>query len=205
MNGLSLTEAASERKENLTSHKATRTEARSADDFDWDDTVVTVIPEQPQTAVYTNADGQVVVRQHCWPDGDDLVLISPSYAIMVALAILRAAGHNDVEFVRACGGGGYEDVEVPELPQRRSVEKLTAARPDIDWGKVNADFNKFESGPKDPKAAERQRRRREKLRDSHGKSVTAERDTVTSAVTPCALPIAPRVLKEEVKNLALAR
>ncbi|QIG91973.1 hypothetical protein [Bradyrhizobium sp. 6(2017)] len=149
-------------------------------DFDWDSADV-VIPEQPRTAIFTNDDGQVVVRQHCWPDDDVVVVISPPHAITVALAILRAAGHDDIEFIRNCGAG-FEDVELPELPsprKRPNVEEMKAARPDIDWDRATADFDEFaaKTAPKDPTAAERQRRRRDKLRDSHAKSVTSERDT----------------------------
>jgi hypothetical protein len=99
-----------------------------------------------------------------------LVLISREHAIKVAHAILEAAGHGDIEFVRPCGGG-YEDV-----PIQPAVAAMMAARPDIDWKAVDQDFNEVEAGteprPKDPTAAERQRRRRAKQRDG-------DRDTVT--------------------------
>ncbi|MHC2247835.1 hypothetical protein [Bradyrhizobium elkanii] len=177
-------------------------------EFDWD-TADTVVPEQPKTAIYTNDDGQVVVRQHCWPDDDDVVLISQPNAITVALGILRAAGHHDIELIRNCGGG-YEDIELPELPsprERRLVEEMKVARPDVDWDKASADFDKLaaKTEPKDPTAAERKRRQRERERDTRDATPLAPVTSVTSAVTSRPAQNDSWLFNEEAKETALAR
>ncbi|MFK4725390.1 hypothetical protein ABIE89_006490 [Bradyrhizobium niftali] len=170
-------------------------------DFDWS-SADTVIPEQPRTAIYTNTDGHVVVRQYCWLDDDDLVVISPPNAIVFALAILRAAGHEDIEFIRNCGGG-YEDID----RERRHVEEMKAARPDIDWDKASADFDRFaaKTAPKDPTAAERKRRQRERERDTRDATPLAPVTSVTSAVTSRPAQIESWLLNEEAKETAHAR
>lgn len=175
-------------------------------DFDWS-SADTVIPEQPRTAIYTNTDGHVVVRQYCWPDDDDLVIISPPNAIAVALAILKAAGHDDIELVRN-RGGGYEDIELTEPPSpRQLVEQLKSARPDIDWCKANADFDKFaaKTAAKDPTAAQRKRRQRERERDTRDATPLAPVTSVTSAVTSRPAQIESWLLNEEAKETAHVR
>ncbi|MCA6102350.1 hypothetical protein [Bradyrhizobium australafricanum] len=177
-------------------------------DFDWNGPDV-VLEHQPRTAVFTNDRGQVVIRQEgsLDPDEDVWVFFDPSNALSLCKAVLEAAGLDNIEFVRNCGGLSYEDVELPARPSR--AEQMKASRPDINWASAEAEFARFEARQKDdesnsdcridPKirkdrtAAERQRRRREKLR--HGKSVTAERDTVTS----------PPLFQEDTQELALAR
>ncbi|WP_141340906.1 hypothetical protein [Bradyrhizobium sp. USDA 3458] len=168
-------------------------------DFDWNGPDV-VLEHQPRTAVFTNDRGQVVIRQEgsLDPDEDVWVFFDPGNALSLCKAILEAAGLDDIEFVRNCGGLSYEDVAVPARPSR--AEQMKAARPDIDWASAEEEFDrkiadKAEPAPKDRTAAERQRRRRERLRDSHGNSVTPERDTVTS----------PPLFQEETQELALAR
>jgi hypothetical protein len=47
-------------------------------DFDWikdDDNIV--LRDQPETAVYFNPQGGLVIRQQCWPDDDVVVIINP--------------------------------------------------------------------------------------------------------------------------------
>jgi hypothetical protein len=46
-------------------------------DFDWNDTESVVLHEQPATACYFNEDGDLVIRQRCWPGDDVLVVIAP--------------------------------------------------------------------------------------------------------------------------------
>ncbi|MDH2406890.1 hypothetical protein QCM77_44745 [Bradyrhizobium sp. SSUT18] len=174
-------------------------------DFEWD-TADTVIPAQPRTAIYTNTDGHVVVRQYCWLDDDDLVIISPPNAIAVALAILRAAGHDDIELIRNCGGG-YEDIGPHEPSPRQFVEQLKSARPDIDLDRANADFDKFAAltAPKDPTAAERKRRQRERERDTRDATPLAPVTSVTAAVTSRPAPLDSWLLNEGAKETALTR
>jgi poly(3-hydroxybutyrate) depolymerase len=113
----------------------------------------------------------VLVREREWNEEEDaFVLISREHAIKVAHAVLEAAGHGDIEFVRPCGGG-YEDV-----PIQPAVAAMMAARSDIDWKVVNEIEADTEPRPKDPTATERQRRRRAKQCDG-------ERDMNRDSVT----------------------
>jgi hypothetical protein len=64
-----------------------------------------------------------------------------------------------------------------DLPIRPDLAARMALRPDVDWKAANEDFNEIEAEvrepkPKDPTAAERQRRRRAKIRDGNRDSVT---------------------------------
>jgi hypothetical protein len=45
-------------------------------DFDWSDPRLTTIEEQPQTAIYINASGSLVIRQCRYPDDDAIVIIT---------------------------------------------------------------------------------------------------------------------------------
>ena len=45
-------------------------------DFDWDDRESVVLPEQPETAVYWNPRGELVIRQRRWPDDDSIIYIT---------------------------------------------------------------------------------------------------------------------------------
>jgi hypothetical protein len=45
-------------------------------DFDWNDTNTVVLREQPETAIYYNPSGDLVIRQRRWPDDDMFVVIS---------------------------------------------------------------------------------------------------------------------------------
>jgi hypothetical protein len=46
-------------------------------DFDWSDQESVVLTEQPETAVYWNPRGELVIRQRRWPDDDPCIFISP--------------------------------------------------------------------------------------------------------------------------------
>jgi hypothetical protein len=171
----------------------------STDGFQWDDEDV-VLQEQPRTAVFLNAGDGVVIRQNNWPDDDSSIIIQPQNAIRFVLAVLAAAGHDDIELIRNCGGG-YVDVELPSEPRRPRerqesgfIDAVRTERPDLHIDKALADFDQ-KMGPKDPTAAQRQRRRREKQqrqRDgvttdtmTHGDAGVTDRDidgdTVTTA------------------------
>ncbi|MCW2227236.1 hypothetical protein [Bradyrhizobium elkanii] len=181
-------------------------------DFDWDGSDV-VLEHQPKTAVYTNDRGQVVIRQEAGSlDPEDVwVYFDAANALSLCKAILEAAGHDDIEFVRNCGGLSYEDIEIPERRARRSpaeqVEQMKAARPDVDWDKASADFDKLaaKTAPKDPTAAERKRRQRERERDTRDTTPLAPVTSVTSAVTPQPAPRDAWLFNEEAKESALAR
>jgi hypothetical protein len=49
--------------------------ADAGKDLDWNDEHV-VLRGQPETAVYFNPYGGLVIRQHCWPHDDSFVVIS---------------------------------------------------------------------------------------------------------------------------------
>ena len=67
--------------------------ARDADtEFVWDRGSI-VLHEQPETAVYQNPDGFVVIRQrNDVRREDDVVIIDPAHVRMVALALLQEVG-----------------------------------------------------------------------------------------------------------------
>ena len=59
--------------------------------FDWhEDADSVVVEHSPGIAVYTNSDGNIVVRQHDYPD-DSVVIICPKDVCRVAKAITEAA------------------------------------------------------------------------------------------------------------------
>jgi hypothetical protein len=185
----------------------------STDGYDWNDGD-TVLQEQPRTAVFLNADGAVLIRQQSWPEEDDVVILQPQNAIRFVLAVLAAAGHDDIELIRSLGGEGYEDVDIPSKPPRPRehqesgfIDAVRTERPDLNIDKALADFDQ-KMAPKDPTAAQRQRRRREKLKErdnNHGGHATDEqnqRDADESRVTT-----APQLTEfnfEEEPNQALA-
>jgi hypothetical protein len=167
----------------------------STDGYDWNDGD-TVLQEQPRTAVFLNADGAVLIRQQSWPEEDDVVILQPQNAIRFVLAVLAAAGHDDIELIRSLGGCGYQDVELPSDPRRQRerqedsgfIDAVRTERPDLDVDKALADFDQ-KMAPKDPTASQRQRRRREKQRQRDGvtEAVTerdADRDGVTAPLIP---------------------
>ena len=47
-------------------------------DFDWSDPESLVLSEQPETAIYWNPRGELVIRQRRWPDDDSILFISAS-------------------------------------------------------------------------------------------------------------------------------
>jgi hypothetical protein len=126
-------------------------------DFDWREDESIAVQNQPAIAVYTNACGQVVLRrERSWDEEDDgFIHISKENVLTVIGAILRAAGMDDVYLYRQSLGGLCHDVDLP-------------ARPDLGETGSNEEPAKL----RDPTAAERQRRRRAKLRDSDRDNVT---------------------------------
>lgn len=63
-------------------------------EFDWSkDADAVVLPYQPQTAVYANGQGQVVVRQEKsdWEEYDPTILLTPQGALTVAWAMIEEA------------------------------------------------------------------------------------------------------------------
>jgi hypothetical protein len=62
-------------------------------DFDWSrDRESVVISEQRMTAVYSNGDGDLVVRQACWPEDDVWIVVARSNVQALAAAMLQEAG-----------------------------------------------------------------------------------------------------------------
>jgi hypothetical protein len=178
--------------------------------YHWDDED-TALQEQPRTAVFMNEDGAVVVRQQNGLEDDSTVIIQSQNAIRFVLAVLAAAGQDDIEVIRNLGGGGYQDVEIvpskPARPRERQesdfIDALRTERPDLNIDKALADFDQ-KSAPKDPTAAERKRRQRERQRqrESHAESVVTDRDIDDGGVT--AAPALPELDLQGGENTALA-
>jgi hypothetical protein len=55
---------------------APRATPEPSGDFDWNDGDSVVLTEQRETAIYWNPNGDLVIRQKCWPDDDVWVVIS---------------------------------------------------------------------------------------------------------------------------------
>jgi hypothetical protein len=51
----------------------------SDSDFDWDAADIVVLHKQPQTALYFNPNGALVIRQQNWPEDDVFVFIAREY------------------------------------------------------------------------------------------------------------------------------
>ena len=120
-------------------------------DFDWNEAQDhgSVVQQRHQrVAIYTNPHEDLVIRQERdWDEEyDPFIVISCAHAVTASHAILEAIGLGEVEFIRPCRGGGYEDV-----PIRPEVAAIMARRPDIDWKAVNADFNAIESEVVEPR------------------------------------------------------
>jgi hypothetical protein len=161
------------------------------DDFNWDDVADDIaIPEQAATAVFTNPNGAVVVRQSGQYDAseDMWIVFHKRHALDLVKAILSKAGLDDLAIVhvsqlRIQNGGGEL---LQTFPDRATVDAVDSAGADDD---LVADSDELtETKRTDKTAAERQRRRREKLkeRDNHGEShadKANERDADDSRVT----------------------
>jgi len=121
--------------------------------FDWAGDDAVIVPAQRALAVYANPRGDVVIRAERdeYEEDDPFICVAPANALAVARAMIEAAGLGPVEFVRPLGGGGYEDIEAPD------VSPLALPAP---------------AQPKDKTAAARARRYRKNKRD-------AERDAST--------------------------
>jgi hypothetical protein len=144
----------------------------STGDFSWKDAVnncEVVIPQTPETAVYTNEAGGIVIRQHDWPEDDTWVYFDKSYAVRIAKAIL------------ACADLDMEIVHVSQIRVQNGAGEVLQPFPDqatVDAVNRAADLVEDDKDDEDPAerkrkaAAERQRRRREKLkgRDNHAES-----------------------------------
>jgi hypothetical protein len=148
-------------------------------DFNWwgDDEAI-VVRAQDAVAIYANGQGGIVLRaQRAWDETDDsLVIVNRSNIIRVIYGMLRAAGYGDFQLYRTNGiacedvpdprddDGSYPDGE--EEPDREHVEQTEIRLIE------NA------SNAKDPTAAERQRRHRERKRNGRN-----GHDSVTCHVT----------------------
>ena len=125
-----------------------------------------VAQRQDSVACYENANGSITIRrERDWDEDDDVIIVITKANVPAFVrAILRAAG-SDLELVRSLGNGSYEDVHS-----------------DIDWRAANTDSHRFEAAeenaerrslstkvPKDPTAAERQRRSRASRKNGRGR------------------------------------
>lgn len=95
-----------------------------------------VVSEQSEIFVSTDDDGDVIIHQYRWDEGDVLIFVCPQNALAVSKAILKAAGID------------------PDATAREVIAERASAN-------------------------ERQRRHREKLRDSHADNTV----TVTAKLT----------------------
>ncbi len=126
----------------------------TSDNFDWCSDPAVILHEQPPIAVYTNESGAIILRMggDVIQNYDQIIIIRPENALAIVGAILRAADMGDVELSRKLFdmpyGAGYEDVELP---------------PALTGGDDNS--GSLPREPKDPTAAERMRRYRNKHRN----------------------------------------
>jgi hypothetical protein len=112
---------------------------------DWINDPSNVIRRQDAIAIYQNQAGDVVIRREAdWNGEEDVcIIVSVQHVPTLVKAILREAGHGDIELIRHLGGIAYEDFE--------PVTDATMAKPVTDIG---TDI----PVPKDKTGAERQRR-----------------------------------------------
>ena len=98
-------------------------------DFDWSDPESLVLSEQPETAIYWNPRGELVIRQRRWPDDDSILFISASnvgqfvdrLTDIVGIPSRRHRGHRYSPLAARCnavrlsyGGQGYKGGKVGE-------------------------------------------------------------------------------------------
>jgi hypothetical protein len=92
-------------------------------DFDWYDSNnnSVVIPEQMAVAVYTNAHGNVVIRQagQYGPDEDVWIVVAPCHARALAEAILTEAGLDAAEPAPLALPAPSKDATAAERQRRR--------------------------------------------------------------------------------------
>jgi hypothetical protein len=143
-----------------------------ADDFDWNNDETVTVRTQMGLAVYTNPHGALVIRQEgSYPDDDVWVIFDACHARTIARRILEEAGidpaiafrdtHRDS--FRSQTGNEHSDIGQVGTGGRDSKRDTNA------------------TAPKDKTAAERQRRRRERIaRDSHA---VTDRDVTPLSVT----------------------
>jgi hypothetical protein len=154
----------------------------STEQFSWAENESVAVREQPSIAVYQNNHGQVVLRrERSWDEEDDCFIpVAKENVLTIVRAILVAAEMDDLYLYQSTGALCH-DVEWPGV--RPAIAARMEDRPDIDWNEANATFDEGEHRPKDPTAAERQRRHRANKRNSNvtPSSVT---DTVTDRDAP---------------------
>ena len=124
--------------------------------FDWDGKDVAV-PGQQAIAVEPKSGNEVVIRQRdYYDDEDDLIYVSRGNVLNLIGGLLAAAGMDDVRLIHD-QGDACEDVP------------LQLYRPDL---YKPEQFDVSPPKPKDPKAAERQRRYRQGKRNRDGNRAT---------------------------------
>ena len=102
-------------------------------EFDWKtDIDAVVLPHQPQTAVYANEAGQVVVRQEKadWEEYDHQVFLTPQGALAVAWAMIEEAHRMGLPepppALRPSGGAVPAPVHTAPEPQNDEEPPLLA-------------------------------------------------------------------------------
>ena len=85
-----------------------------------------VVPQQDQIAVYWNERGEVVIRQHSWPDDDTIILVAPENASRLADAILRCAAELSGEVDQA--DNNEASPEPPRRPPMTPAERKRRQR-----------------------------------------------------------------------------
>lgn len=68
---------------------------RMSDDFDWSGPDLKMIPTQPETAIYFNPHGQLVIRQREWPDDDSCVRFNRESVPALLTAIMTAMNEDE--------------------------------------------------------------------------------------------------------------
>ena len=97
---------------------------------DWDEAGIgdddIAIRQQDQIAVYWNERGEVVIRQHSWPDDDTIILVAPENASRLADAILRCAAELSGEVDQA--DNNEASPEPPRRPPMTPAERKRRQR-----------------------------------------------------------------------------
>lgn len=95
-------------------------------DFSWtQDRDSIVLPEQPETAVYTNGKGFVVIRQNGWPDDEDaVVIIDPNNVRKLVAAMFAAAGITEAPMLALPKPQGRAS-DTSSMPHRQNGREAT--------------------------------------------------------------------------------
>ncbi len=128
------------------------------DQFDWDRDESVVLRRRMAIAIFFNDNGDLVIRQEAWSGHEEEMFV------VIPLMDVRRVARRLTDLAAAADGVASRDAM------------------DVMFDQAGMLIDEPERGPKDRTAADRQRRRRAKLRDGHA-SVTAlnrdsDRDTI---------------------------